>query len=104
MGPPHPRSKGRDRVRDPVIGGLHDEAAAVTRGHLGHPPCHIVRLAAGIDENAGIEMRRQTGGQALRVIQDSVVQVARVSGQDRRLALDRRDDRGCAWPTCGTLL
>jgi hypothetical protein len=93
-----PRRESRGAFGNTVIGMLHDQCAAVTRGHLRHAPGHIVGLAAGIDENAGIEMRRQAGRELIRIVQDVLMEVAGVSRKESRLPLNRSDHRGVGMP------
>ena len=56
-------------------------------------PGHIVRLAARVDEDAGVEMRRHGREQALRVLENAGVQIAGVGREDRRLLLNRGHHR-----------
>ena len=87
---------GRERrhsVRDAVIGVLHDQAAIVAGGQLRHAPGHIVRLAAGIDEDAGVEMRGQRRGELFGVLQNARHADSACASRGLPSAFERRHDR-----------
>ena len=71
----------RHRIGDAVIGVLHDQTALVAGGHLSHAPGHVVRLAAGVHEDTGVQMRRQRRGEPLRIFENAGVQIAGVGGK-----------------------
>ena len=85
---------GRERRRrrgDAVVGVLGHERAVVAR-HLGRePPGEVVRLAAGVDEQHGVEagLRRERREQALGELDERLREIPRVGRAEPRLADDR---------------
>ncbi len=85
------RRQVRDRGGHSVVRMLSDDRA-VTSGDAGRdPPCDVIRLASRIDEHDGVEsgFRRHRGEQALRELDERLVDVASMRVQRTRLAYDR---------------
>ena len=80
---------------------LHDDAAAAAGRELRKTPRDIVRLASGIDEHAGIEMRGQGRGEAFCVLENVRVQITGVRRKQRGLFLDCGHHLGMRMPDVG---
>ena len=80
-----------DRSGHSVVRMLRDDRA-VASGDAGRdPPRDVIRLASRIDEHHGVEpgLRRHRGEQALRELDERLVDVTRMRVQRTRLAYDR---------------
>ena len=82
------RERGRRR-RDAVVGELGHQGAGATGGGRGQPPGQVGRLAAGVDQQHGVEPGRHRRHQALGELDGARVQVAQVGAEQPRLVGDR---------------
>ena len=97
------RGEVRDRGRDPVVGELGHDRAAVAGRRRREAPREVVRLAPRVDEHDGVEPRlgRHRRDEALGQLDERLVEVARVRVQEARLAHDRLGHARVAVPDDG---
>ena len=83
--------RGRRR-RDAVVGEVGDQGAGAAGGGRRQPPGQVGRLAAGVDQEHGVEARRHGRDQALGELDGARVQVAQVGAEQSCLVGDRAAD------------
>ena len=80
-----------ERLRMAVIGYVQRDDILAPGGGACQPQGQVVGLAAGVDEVKDAQLRRQGGGETASVLQNRVVQVARVGVEHLHLALAGAD-------------
>jgi len=83
-----------NRVGGSVIGILHDDAARVSGMRLGQTPGEIVGFASRAHEHADRKITGHGCGESIRVLDNGLIQIARVGVQCRRLPGQRLHDGG----------
>ena len=82
------RRKGVNRLAHAMIGEFHRKPAGMAGEGLGHAPCKVVRLAAGIDEGHRGEALGSQLRQPFGIFDRLVCDVARVGAERARLPRD----------------
>ena len=91
-----PRRQDGNRGGIAVIGVVGRDHAGLAGHRLRHAQRDVIRLGSGADHDHLAEVVLELAGQPFDVIQNIIVQVARVGVQRRRLFRDRLDHLGVA--------
>ncbi len=73
--------KCRYRIGHTMIRVGHHQSAAFAGDNFGDAPGGVVRLAAAVDEQAGLQPGGHGGGQALGIVDDRLMEVAGVGAE-----------------------
>ena len=91
-------------VGDAVVGVRQHQTAAMPGDELRHAPRHVIRLAAGIDEDAGVEVRGAGRQQRVGIVEDPAMQISRVRREHGDLPLNGAYHGGVTMPDVGHIV